>query len=183
MLEKMFKFLGVKDKEEEPKKTITLDQIVKSMKSKEYKRVVALTGAGLSVAAGIPDFRSPGTGLYSKLASFNLPYPQAIFEINYYKNNPKAFLALAKDMLSGEYEPTAGHHFIKKLNDQGMLHMNLTQNIDDLEVKAGLPVEKLIQAHGHARSAHCIKCNKEADIKKWKDLAAMQQPMTCPSCE
>ena len=60
------------------------------------------------------------------------------------------------------------HHFIKKLHDQGLLHMNLTQNIDDLEIKAGIPEHKLIQAHGHSRSAHCIGCKKEASIEKWK---------------
>lgn len=91
----MFKFLNVKDKEPEYKK-ITLDEIVDKMKAKEYKRIVVLTGAGLSVAAGIPDFRSPGTGLYSKLEKYKLPYPEAIFEINYYKKNPEAFLTLSK---------------------------------------------------------------------------------------
>ena len=50
----------------------------------------------MSVAAGIPDFRSPGTGLYSKLEKYKLPYPEAIFEINYYKKNPEAFLTLSK---------------------------------------------------------------------------------------
>ena len=71
-------------------------------------------------------------------------------------------MKLAKEFLSGEYQPTDGHKFIKKLNDEGMLHYNLTQNIDDLEIKAGLPEEKLIQAHGHSRSAHCLQfgCKK-----------------------
>jgi len=55
-----------------------------------------LSGAGLSVAAGIPDFRSPGTGLYSKLQEYKLPYPEAIFELSYFKKNPTAFLGLAK---------------------------------------------------------------------------------------
>ena len=163
----MFKFLGVSKKKEEPKK-ILLEDIVAKLKGKEYKRVVFLTGAGLSVAAGIPDFRSPGTGLYSKLAEYKLPYPEAIFERKFFKENPKPFLTLCKELLTAEFQPTAGHHFIKKMNENGMLYMNLTQNIDDLEVKAGLPLEKIIQAHGHSRSAHCVSCNAEADIKLWK---------------
>lgn len=65
MLEKMFKLLGIRGKEQ-PKK-ISLDEVIDKLKMKQYKRVVVLTGAGISVAAGIPDFRSPGTGLYSKL--------------------------------------------------------------------------------------------------------------------
>ena len=52
--------------------------------------------------------------------------------------------------------------------------MNLTQNVDDLELKAGLPEEKLIQAHGHGRTAHCMECGQEEDINQWKQLAAKE---------
>ena len=55
-----------------------------------------MCGAGLSVSAGIPDFRTPGTGLYSNLQKFDLPYPEAVFEINYFKRNPAPFFMLAK---------------------------------------------------------------------------------------
>jgi hypothetical protein len=61
--------------------------------------------------------------------------------------------------------------------------MNMTQNIDDLEVKAGLPLDKVIQAHGHTREAHCTECKKEQDILKWKELADKEEPMFCSSCE
>lgn len=133
-----------------------MEEITQGIKEKKYKKVLVLTGAGLSVGAGIPDFRSPGTGIYSKLQSYNLPYPEAIFELSYFKKHPTAFLALSKELLSGNFEPTLGHHFIKKLQDEDILLMNMTQNIDDLEIKAGLKEEKLLQAHGHSRSAHCI---------------------------
>ena len=86
-------------------------------------------------------------------------------------------------MLTQEYEPTLGHHFIKRLQDEGILLQNLTQNIDDLEIKAGVSEEKLLQAHGHSRTAHCIDCNKQADIKEWKELAAKEVPMRCKECE
>ena len=49
------------------------------------KNIVVMTGAGLSTAAGIPDFRSPGTGLYDNLQKYDLPSPQAIFEINFFR--------------------------------------------------------------------------------------------------
>ena len=55
------------------------------MKDKEFKKIYVLAGAGISVAAGIPDFRSPGTGLYDQIKKYDLPYPEAIFEINYFK--------------------------------------------------------------------------------------------------
>jgi len=55
-----------------------------------------MVGAGISVAAGIPDFRSPETGLYSQLAKYKLPHPHAVFEISYFKEHPEAFYLLAK---------------------------------------------------------------------------------------
>lgn len=76
---------------------------------------MVLTGAGLSVASGIPDFRSPGTGLYSQLEKYNLPFPEAVFMIDFYLKNPEPFMKVAKEYLSGEYHPTLGHKFIKKL--------------------------------------------------------------------
>lgn len=66
------------------------------MKLKGFKKVVFLTGAGLSVAAGIPDFRTPGTGLYDQLAKYNLPTPQSIFELRFYAKNPEPFMTLSR---------------------------------------------------------------------------------------
>lgn len=53
-------------------------------------------GAGISVSAGIPDFRSPGTGLYSQLQRFNLPWREAVFDVRYFRHDPKPFCMLAK---------------------------------------------------------------------------------------
>lgn len=50
---------------------------------------MVLTGAGISTSAGIPDFRSPETGLYANLEKLNLPFPEAVFELNYFRKNPK----------------------------------------------------------------------------------------------
>lgn len=55
-------------------------------------------------AAGIPDFRSPGTGLYDNLQKYNLPSPQAIFEIGYFHRNPKPFFHLAKELYPAQFK-------------------------------------------------------------------------------
>jgi NAD-dependent SIR2 family protein deacetylase len=55
-----------------------------------------MTGAGISVSSGIPDFRTPGTGLYDNLKEYDLPRPEALFDINYFINNPKPFYKYAK---------------------------------------------------------------------------------------
>ena len=49
------------------------------------KNIIVMTGAGISTAAGIPDFRSPGTGLYDNLQKYDLPHPQAVFEIRFFR--------------------------------------------------------------------------------------------------
>lgn len=144
----------------------TRETFLQGIKTKKYKNIVFLTGAGISVSAGIPDFRTPGTGLYSKLQEYNLPYPEAVFELSYFKKNPHAFYTLSKGFLTAEIHPTTSHFFQKMLYDLGIINQIFTQNIDSLELDVGVPKEKLCQAHGHMRSCHCIRCNKEHDPKK-----------------
>ncbi|KAH9630775.1 hypothetical protein HF086_001003 [Spodoptera exigua] len=78
---------------------VNLDGIVKWIKSERCKNIITLAGAGISTSAGIPDFRSPETGLYHNLQKYDLPEPQAIFEINFFRQNPKPFFMLAKELV------------------------------------------------------------------------------------
>ena len=119
-----------------------------------------MTGAGISVSAGIPDFRSPKTGVYDNLKEYNLPYPEALFELKYFNQNPEAFYRFAQHFDLTKYNATPTHYFIKLLNDKGILHRNLTQNIDNLEEKTGLDMKKVVQAHGANRGAKCAACFK-----------------------
>ena len=63
-------------------------KLVQGLKTGKFKKIIVMTGAGISVSAGIPDFRTPGPGLYDNLKEFNLPTPEAIFHIEYLKKNP-----------------------------------------------------------------------------------------------
>ncbi|KAF2072889.1 hypothetical protein CYY_005784 [Polysphondylium violaceum] len=143
---------------------VNVDGIVKYIQSRQCKNIVVLTGAGISVAAGIPDFRSPKTGLYNNIKQFNLPYPEAIFDIDYIKVHPEPFYVLAKGIFPGAFRPTPVHHFIKLLSDKDLLLRNYTQNIDTLERIAGVPESKLVEAHGAFTSAYCIACKHRYDI-------------------
>ena len=61
------------------------EKLVYGLKNGKFKRICVMTGAGISVSAGIPDFRSPGTGLYDNLQEYNLPRPEAIFTLSYFE--------------------------------------------------------------------------------------------------
>ncbi|XP_006817022.1 NAD-dependent protein deacetylase sirtuin-2-like, partial [Saccoglossus kowalevskii] len=126
------------------------------------KNIVVLTGAGISTSAGIPDFRSPESGLYDNLQKYNLPNPQAIFEIGYFKENPEPFFTLAKELYPGSFKPTICHYFIKLLSDKNLLLRNYTQNVDSLERIAGVPGDKMVEAHGTFHTGHCLgECRRE----------------------
>lgn len=159
-----------------------LKGLVEFMKSGRCKRVVVMTGAGVSVAAGIPDFRSPGTGLYSNLQKYDLPTPEAIFTLDYFRRNPKPFYVLAKELYPGQYDGTKCHYFIRLLHEKGMLLRNYTQNIDTLEVSTGIPDDLLVFAHGSYASASCIECH-HPHTREWvKEEVFADRIPKCSKC-
>ena len=132
-----------------------------------------LTDMQISTSLGIPDFRSKGTGLYSKLEYLGLSDPQEVFDIDLFREDPSIFYSVAKDILpsTNRYSPT--HAFIRLLQEKGKLLTNFTQNIDNLERHAGILPEKLIQCHGSFATASCVECKykvKGEEIQK--DLKA-----------
>lgn len=120
------------------------------------------------LAAGIPDFRSPGSGLYHNLQKYKLPHPQAIFELDFFYDNPKPFFVLARELYPGSFKPTKCHYFIKLLEEKGYLLRHYTQNIDTLERVAGVNEEKLVEAHGTFHKGHCVLCDKEYPLEWMK---------------
>ena len=135
------------------------DWLVNYLNSPDCRNIVVLTGAGISVAAGIPDFRSPTTGLYANLEKYNLSHPEDIFNIRYFRDHPQPFYTLAKELIPEQIIPTTVHLFIRLLDQKRMLLRTITQNIDALELEAGIPEEKVVFAHGSFATAHCIRCH------------------------
>eukprot|EP00826_Nyctotherus_ovalis_P064253 TRINITY_DN9420_c0_g2_i1.p1 TRINITY_DN9420_c0_g2~~TRINITY_DN9420_c0_g2_i1.p1 ORF type:complete len:267 (-),score=94.63 TRINITY_DN9420_c0_g2_i1:90-890(-) len=141
-----------------------------------------MVGAGLSVSAGIPDFRSPGSGIYSKLQEYNLPFPEAIFQLSFFKQNPKAFYSVMQSMAK-KYFPTKGHYFIRLLQDKGILLKVYTQNIDGLEMEAGLKAENCMQAHGTIATSHCASCKAEVSSELMTEHIVKGEPLFCSKCK
>ncbi|KAJ3558689.1 hypothetical protein NM688_g767 [Phlebia brevispora] len=156
--------------------------VAKYMKSDSCKNVFVMNGAGVSTSAGIPDFRSPKTGLYHNLERLNLPYPEAVFEINFFRENPVPFYTLARELMPGKYRPTPTHSFVKLLHNRGLLRMCYTQNIDTLERLAGLPDEAVVEAHGSFANQHCVECGSWYDEHKLRDQISRGEVAYCYEC-
>jgi NAD-dependent deacetylase sirtuin 2 len=82
--------------------SLDLPGIAQYISSGRARNIVVLVGAGISVSAGIPDFRTPGSGLYCQLQKYNLPFPEAVFSLGFFRHNPKPFYMLAKELYPGQ---------------------------------------------------------------------------------
>ncbi len=132
------------------------NQIMQIIKKSE--RITVFTGAGISTNCGIPDFRSEN-GLYSFVEKqYSLPYPEAIFEISFFRKNPKPFFQLSKTLLGNKIQPTPTHHFIALLEQLNKIAIVVTQNIDNLHNRAGS--RNVLECHGTYQTARCLECAK-----------------------
>ncbi|MFQ5611505.1 MAG: NAD-dependent deacetylase [Anaerolineae bacterium] len=118
------------------------------------RRVVALTGAGISTPSGIPDFRSPTSGLW------NQANPMTVASIIGFQQRPQDFYEwvrpLTKIMLSAQ--PNPAHYALAELEAAGKLTGIITQNIDGLHQAAGS--KNVYEVHGHTREATCMHCHE-----------------------
>jgi len=119
---------------------------------KRSRKVIALTGAGISTPSGIPDFRSPGSGMWQDVD------PMEVASIYSFRRHPEAFYdwihPLAK--LTIEAEANSAHIALAQLEECGLLRGIITQNIDMLHSKAGS--KNVFELHGHMREMTCLSC-------------------------
>eukprot|EP01116_Phalansterium_solitarium_P000243 TRINITY_DN10143_c0_g1_i2.p1 TRINITY_DN10143_c0_g1~~TRINITY_DN10143_c0_g1_i2.p1 ORF type:complete len:455 (+),score=85.60 TRINITY_DN10143_c0_g1_i2:118-1482(+) len=163
--------------------SLDFDGLVAHIKSGKAKKIVVMSGAGMSVAAGIPDFRTPGTGLYDNLQKYNLPTPTAVFDISFFRTTPEPFYMLAKELYPGNFKPTPAHYFIRLLHEKGVLLRNYTQNIDTLERVAKVPAEMLVEAHGSFGTATCVSCKAEGDVEFVRECVFADKLPRCEKCD
>ena len=118
------------------------------------KYAVAFTGAGISTPSGIPDFRSPESGLWTK------DDPMVVASIHTFRTEPAVFYEWIRPTarLFAEAEPNAAHLALAELEETGLLKAVITQNIDNLHQRAGS--KRVLELHGHLREAVCMRCRR-----------------------
>ncbi len=124
--------------------------------------VVALTGAGISVPSGIPDFRSPGTGLWANVD------PMAVAHIDAFRRDPEQFWAFYGERFQTleDKQPNRAHEVLAELEEGGLLDAVITQNIDQLHTRAG--TRELVEVHGTIAHSSCLSCRAQytlADVR------------------
>jgi NAD-dependent deacetylase len=144
------------------------------------KRVVVLTGAGISTDSGIPDFRGP-QGLWTKN-----PLAEKMSNIHYYLADPEVRkLSWQNRMASPAWnaKPNAGHKALVTLEQRNKLHALVTQNIDELHQIAGNSPELVIEVHGTMRRVVCWDCGMRAPMQKALDrVRAGEDDPKCRQC-
>ena len=145
----------------------------------ESRRLVIFTGAGISTESGIPDFRSPG-GLWSRFEPDD-------FSIDRFLTNEdsrrKQWYIFREGLMSDKALPNAAHLAIAELYRMGRLDCVITQNIDNLHQKAGLPDEKVFELHGNMKWAICLDCGRRYPFGEIKSRIETGEDIpACPSC-
>jgi NAD-dependent deacetylase len=141
------------------------------------RSVVALTGAGISVPSGIPDFRTPETGLWANVD------PMEVAHVDVWRTDPVRFWAFYGERFArlGVVEPNDAHRALVELERRGHLDAVLTQNIDLLHEKAGST--EVVELHGSIAGCHCPSCGERVPLARVLELiaAAPDGVPRCPS--
>lgn len=159
----------------------TIDDAVALLKT--CKSIMVITGAGISTNLGIPDFRSQGSGFYSKLRDEGFEDPQEIFNLQVFDENPEIFYKYAGDTLPGVGRTSPTHAFIHLLQEKSKLLTNYTQNIDNIESAAGIDSTKLIQCHGSWATATCRQCKQTVPGSEIEEDVRAKRVSRCRRCD
>ncbi len=138
---------------------------------------VALTGAGVSTESGLPDFRSPDTGLWERLD------PMVYLSTEALEDQPGLFYTTGMELLQGLVgaEPNEAHRGLASLERDGLVKSIVTQNIDGLHHKAGS--KRVYEVHGHLRSGHCTACRANVSFAALVEKVGQGQiPPRCDRC-
>jgi len=170
----------------EYKSTAAIKYIATCIQSGNIHNIITLCGAGISTAAGIPDFRTPSTGLYAHIKCLypGMRKPELLFDIRHFKRDPTRFYRIIKQLFSqSDYKPTKTHKFIKLLADHGLLLRDYTQNIDGLQEMLDMSKELVVNSHGSFSTAHCIKCGSNFSIVEVKACIQRECVPRCTLCQ
>lgn len=140
------------------------------------RRAVALTGAGVSVPSGIPDFRTPETGLWAKVD------PMEVAHISVFERDPERFWSYYRPRFQalGDKEPNRAHEALAELERQGLIEGVITQNIDRLHRAAGS--ENVIEVHGSIETSSCRECGAAFGLDEVDDLFDERGVAICGDC-
>ena len=143
------------------------------------KKVVVFTGAGMSTESGIPDFRSPG-GIWSKYNPDDFTYQKFLKDPEVRKRSWQMFgMFRMLDLV----QPNPAHYAVAYLDNMSKLDCVITQNVDGLHQKAGVPEEKVIELHGTIKFAKCLGCGKRYPIEEVaKKLEEGMEEPVCDDC-
>jgi NAD-dependent deacetylase len=141
----------------------------------EADSVVALTGAGVSVPSGIPDFRTPGTGIWENVN------PMEVATIEAFRSDPARFWSFYRPRFEalGDKEPNAAHKALVELEGWG-IDAVVTQNVDRLHRKAGSA--RVIEVHGSIQTSSCTSCPGTWQLEEVETLFDDDGIATCPAC-
>ena len=151
----------------------TFNEIIKLVKTS--KSTVILTGAGISTESGLPDFRSDN-GFWTK----NKPIQFNEFLLSEEKQRLSWERNIELHSLLKNIKPNLGHMFVEKITSLQKNNFLITQNIDGLHQKSGVPKNKIIEIHGSAIEAACLECEAKQNILDFHDAIKFEGPL--PKC-
>ncbi len=141
---------------------------------------VVLTGAGISTESGIPDFRSPGSGIWTRFDPFSMTSDILYSDPEKFYKNGLKFLEFLYAMRDSE--PNKAHIALAEMEKLGFISTLITQNIDSLHSKAGS--RNVIEIHGNLREAYCIKCRGKTSFDELvKKVSSDEIPPICDICK